>query len=63
MLNDFGTCPSAHFANGKISTPIEKIFHASTLRESRKKFLARGVIFFFTCILIYLVYLCLKFLG
>lgn len=54
MFNDFGTCPSAHSAHAKISTPIEKNLFNTPLRKSRKKFLARGCIFFFMCISTYL---------
>jgi len=56
MFNDFGTCPSAHSANGKISTQLEKIYFArdNTLQICNKNFLARGFIFFFMCILTYL---------
>ena len=40
----------------KMNTPIKNNFFAfnTTLRESRKKFLARGFIFFFMCISTYL---------
>lgn len=54
MLNDFSTCPFAHRAHAKISTPVEKNLFNTTLRKSRKKFLARGCIFFFMCISTYL---------